>query len=766
MPKQKQKKPQAKAKTRSQGQHKAKRQDAPRRLPDGYYGERDNRRYILDDDRISRGTEGSIHRCHAEGEPADAPPLVTKLMEGDNPARLEKLKALLDIVTQNHLERKIPQVMWPKQLLIEQKNGQRRVAGYLMKYCPWPTMFSTIKRSRWLAEKHWTRKELVDYTLKLLDTFELLHKHGFLMGDVCLMNILCDYQAVKPAFVDADSYQFETDGHTYVCPGWRDAFSTPTFVADRIANNGTPRELRRTLEDEYHAITVLIFEILMGGIHPYATAGSFRLEERICGKQFDFPIETELGNCAHAKYRIWFYLPCSIRYAFYEAFVDGRYKSPKEWGSLLKRYRKDMELGHYYSSVLLSNADQFTDQGGVLRIEHKPYDASDKHYQEFHDMVYHPADQQEDGPVSALVIHDDSLELITCLNPAQAQAGVLRAEDLQARRVTNLDHCSLIDADAQLIYWRLKPLLLPAITNLWKNKTAEADQGTTVCVGTDWLRVIGNRKFVVRRLRSQSDVPIGIITIDEEQALHLKGLVANAKAAGVLHEHQPLLHIELSHTGLFIEAMNPQGEVATLVEDLGLTVLYNSLTHRSDNHTMLSAAIEDLRFTITRHIQRADLSGIEPVMAGFEQQPAVLLTGPLWKYVHREAGYDIYPEFGQSIAYDYAHLNAMLHHQKDYLVKHQKVTDLQKTNVFNQRAMIIVLGLLTYLHLLKRLQLEQQPLHVLGNSLAYGLIMSQCEAGSSVDDGTDTADDGTDLPDSQADDHHDIEPHNNIEHGN
>jgi DNA-binding helix-hairpin-helix protein with protein kinase domain len=106
---------------------------------------------------------------------------------------------------------------------------------------------------------HWTRRNLVDLALDVVQKVRELHRRNVLLGDLNPRNILADPQG-RAWFVDLDSCQVGG----YPCP-----VGTPTFTPPEIQGRDFKTFLR-TPEQEQFALATLIFMILLPGKPPYS----------------------------------------------------------------------------------------------------------------------------------------------------------------------------------------------------------------------------------------------------------------------------------------------------------------------------------------------------------------------------------------------------------------------------------------------------------------------------------------------------------------
>ena len=110
-----------------------------------------------------------------------------------------------------------------------------------------------------------TRIELVQISLVFLQAMRSLHNLGVLLVDLNPKNILLDLQTKKISIVDVDSAQVGK----YCCEVGVDDYFSPILIKHRQSQISH----LSTIQDEYFSISILIFQILMGFVHPYDFKG-------------------------------------------------------------------------------------------------------------------------------------------------------------------------------------------------------------------------------------------------------------------------------------------------------------------------------------------------------------------------------------------------------------------------------------------------------------------------------------------------------------
>ncbi|HEY0076524.1 MAG TPA: hypothetical protein VGB77_20715, partial [Abditibacteriaceae bacterium] len=191
------------------------------------------------------------------------PKLLAKVYHNPNEAHARKLAAMLanppDKSAHGHAS-----IAWPVELL-RLEDGKQNVVGFLMprvtgmhhiidmytpgtrrKLCP---MFNYVYLHR--AARN------------LAAAFHAIHTRGYVVGDVKESNILVASNALV-ALVDTDSFQVRASGVTYRCPVGTGEFTPPELQGKKFST------IDRTPIHDLFGLGVIIFQLLMEGVHPFA----------------------------------------------------------------------------------------------------------------------------------------------------------------------------------------------------------------------------------------------------------------------------------------------------------------------------------------------------------------------------------------------------------------------------------------------------------------------------------------------------------------
>ncbi len=159
-----------------------------------------------------------------------------------------------------------PYIAWPLDLL--RTTGRRgRIAGFLMPriddMAPIIDIYSPHAR---MTTRPWFDYRLLLRTsINLARAVETAHRGGYVIGDLNHSNIFVAADA-RVTLIDADSFQVRDPdgGDAFLCPVY-----TPEFTAPELHHLGLIKTERYVGQDNF-GLGVLVFLLLMGGVHPFA----------------------------------------------------------------------------------------------------------------------------------------------------------------------------------------------------------------------------------------------------------------------------------------------------------------------------------------------------------------------------------------------------------------------------------------------------------------------------------------------------------------
>ncbi len=152
---------------------------------------------------------------------------------------------------------------WPTAVLYTRQGGP--VAGFLMPKIagcePIHKVYGPTHRKEVFPHADW--RFLVRAAKNLAAAFHVIHKFGYVVGDVNEGNILVsDTACVR--LIDCDSFQVRSGGRLYPCEVGVAHFTPPEIQA------GKSFEVERTKNHDNFGLAILTFQLLFLGRHPYA----------------------------------------------------------------------------------------------------------------------------------------------------------------------------------------------------------------------------------------------------------------------------------------------------------------------------------------------------------------------------------------------------------------------------------------------------------------------------------------------------------------
>jgi serine/threonine protein kinase len=254
-----------------------------------------------------------------------------------------------------------PSLAWPSEMLYD---SNRRLAGYLMPYIrqavPALEVFNPRRRTAVLPE--FDTRYLYRVARNLSAAVAALHRSSYVIGDLNESNVLVNPSALV-TLIDTDSFQVQERQNgrftIHYCPVGKLEYTPPELMGKTL------KEVTRLPEHDGYALAVLVFQLLMGGNHPFRAQwlGSGEpppLEKRVQMGLFPYmvarPGPVRPPNNAPA----FNHLSPLIAGLFKACFIDGHHDpvcrpSSLDWRNALSEAEKDLlqcPNGHYFSSHL------------------------------------------------------------------------------------------------------------------------------------------------------------------------------------------------------------------------------------------------------------------------------------------------------------------------------------------------------------------------------------------------------------------------------
>lgn len=254
-----------------------------------------------------------------------------------------------------------PSLAWPTGLLYD---GQKNLAGYLMPHIqgaiPVLEVFNPRRRAKILPG--FDRRYLHRAARNLAAAIGALHFSGYVVGDLNESNILVTPSALV-TLIDTDSFQVEEqrDDHVVLhsCPVGKVEYTPPELQGQPLA------KVQRLPEQDAFGLGVLIFQLLMGGSHPFraqwlAAGDPPPIESRIAQGGFPYTSSPPCPVLPPKNARDLTYLHPELAELVRRCFVDGHREpslrpAPQAWERAIAEAEQALVAcprGHYYSNHL------------------------------------------------------------------------------------------------------------------------------------------------------------------------------------------------------------------------------------------------------------------------------------------------------------------------------------------------------------------------------------------------------------------------------
>jgi DNA-binding helix-hairpin-helix protein with protein kinase domain len=284
-----------------------------------YYLENGSRILVDDTKAIGQGGEGSVFKL---AKNADILAKVYNKRALDRMPEIEhKIKAMVKkkpgLLNYNGLTI----IAWPTHVIYDH---DRRFCGYLMRRVQAKNQLSHVitpgLQKRKFPSITWYDRVVI--AINLAKVMSYLHQNDTVIGDINTSDFFV-YPAFEIGLVDTDSFQIQSDTKLYHCKVFTPDYTPPEVIE---AKKHTHHEVRRLPNHDNYGLAILIFQILMFGVHPFSArirhavgfdgnAINYNMEREI------FPYDSEHSNIVPPKNAMPFsFFPKPLRELFIEAF--------------------------------------------------------------------------------------------------------------------------------------------------------------------------------------------------------------------------------------------------------------------------------------------------------------------------------------------------------------------------------------------------------------------------------------------------------------
>ncbi len=168
---------------------------------------------------------------------------------------------------------------------------------------------------------NYKKVDIVKICISILEKIDILHKYNIILVDINLSNIMFDSNE-EVYILDTDSFQIE---------GYPGLLGRKEFFPLEIRYTDYRKKLKE-FEYDYYTVAVLLFYLLMNGVHPYSSKGNRIVENRDKGY---FPYRVDVSESMinvpnETSLSMWISLPYPIKEMFFNTFnKEGKRYHPK-----------------------------------------------------------------------------------------------------------------------------------------------------------------------------------------------------------------------------------------------------------------------------------------------------------------------------------------------------------------------------------------------------------------------------------------------------
>jgi DNA-binding helix-hairpin-helix protein with protein kinase domain len=164
-------------------------------------------------------------------------------------------------------------ITWPTACLYDKPSSDRRFLGFLMPYID-PTNYEEAHKWYDPQDRNKQKKALLTLADRLSVIYQLatvvqgLHALGHAIGDLRETNLLIGPKRI--VIIDCDSFQIQKANSDSFYPT---RVGTAEYLPFELQGKNFSKESFSRIDSDKFALAVLVFKILMDGVHPYQSQG-------------------------------------------------------------------------------------------------------------------------------------------------------------------------------------------------------------------------------------------------------------------------------------------------------------------------------------------------------------------------------------------------------------------------------------------------------------------------------------------------------------
>lgn len=425
---------------------------------------------------------------------------------------------------------------------------------------------------------NWTRINLVNLSLTILNKIQQLHEKNIIIGDINPFNILIKSDK-EVYFVDTDSYQVDN----YPCP-----VGTVHFTAPEIQNIENFSKLIRTFEHEYFAIASLLFMIFHPGKSPYAFQGGGNIKENIISMNFSYPLGDEDNYMAPQgmwEY-IWSELSYELRKAFYTIFKENYRFNLKEWINVLETYKDDLTQGTYQIPIFPSSTERIF-QGRTINMNRRDINENDPNIRNGKTELRANAIGSN---IAVLELSTKAVKFLTGDQNCIEENGF--DFDYFFRSADKTETGMGLDTDNYMNLDFYKNKVLPYINKMLKLAT-EKQVDILYTVATAAYRTANNRNELIAFIKVQCGINVKILSKKEEARATLTAFKFCKKSNIILEPNLSYLMIDQGGGSTELSLFKSDEIIDSYSLNLGTSILKNVMFKEATIESSLNKGFKD-----------------------------------------------------------------------------------------------------------------------------------------------------------------------------
>lgn len=425
---------------------------------------------------------------------------------------------------------------------------------------------------------NWTRLNLVNLSITILEKIKYLHQNGIIIGDINPFNILIkDDKTVF--FVDVDSYQVDN----FPCP-----VGTVHFTAPEIQNVESFNKLIRTEEHEYFAVATLLFMIFLSGKTPYSFQGGGNMKENITSMNFSYPLGDEDNYMAPQGMWefIWSELSYEVRKAFYTVFKENLRLSIEDWLNILNIYLEDLQQGIYPTAIFPNSTEKIV-QGRTINMNRRDIKETDSNVRNGK-TIFRP--NAKGNNIGILELSTKAVKFLTAeQDKVKAQGFNFEFFFRQAKKTETgkgLDENNLMDMNY------FDENVLPSIKQMLRH-ARDRKVDILYSVATAAYRTALNRDEIISKIREECGINVKILSKKEEALATLTAFAFSKPSHVNLNSNDKVIMIDQGGGSTEITLFQGTDLIDSYSLNLGTTVLKTVLFREANKETLLTKALKD-----------------------------------------------------------------------------------------------------------------------------------------------------------------------------